>query len=183
MKPRTKKIILILLALSIVGVFVFFLLRPRVATPPPAPKPTVGEGYKSLVPGESKREDVIAKLGLPLNDTDSPVLNYKSTNPNLPHNFSIEEDTVVFIKEQVAPGDKLAKEDLIELYGAPPETLYGPNTVNGFNLYVYPDKGVAFLGHVSGSGVLEVWYFPPTTTDEFLQTWGTDYSRVHEPIQ
>lgn len=182
MTKRNKRI-LVLVLVFVVVVVAFFFLRSRRVSPPPPPLPTAGASYKSLVPGVSTKDEVVARLGVPLNDTDSAVLNYKSTNPNLPHNVSIEGNIAVFIKEQVTLEDKITKEGLIRLYGQPPEELYGPYSVNGFNLYVYPDKGVAFLGHVTGSGVLEIWYFPPTTIDVFLQTWGADYSEVHEPIQ
>ena len=182
MTKRTKIIIVFALVLVVVGV-AFLFLRSRSVSPPTPPPPTTGAGYKSLVPGVSTKDEVIARLGLPLNDTNGPILNYKSTNPNLPHAVSVEGNTAVFIKEQVTLEDKITKDGLIQLYGQPPEEVYGPNSVNGFNLFVYPDKGVAFLGHTTGSGVLEIWYFPPTTIESFLQTWGADYSEVHRPIQ
>ncbi len=182
MSARIIKIIIIFLFV-VAAIAAFLFLKNRKASPPSITIPTARTTYKSLAPGVSTRDEVVAALGTPLNATSSPVLDFKSSNPNLPHTVSIEKNTAVFIKEQITLEDEITKEGLIQLWGEPKETLFGPYSVNGFNLYVYPDKGVAFLGHVTGSGVLEIWYFPPTTIDDFIQTWGAAYSKVHKPRQ
>jgi len=92
-------------------------------------------------------------------------------------------DTVVFIREIITAKDKKTTEDITSQYGNAPYTLYGPASVNGFNLYVYLDKGIAYIGHVKEPILLEIWYFQPTTIEDFQVKWAKGYSTTHGPIQ
>ncbi|OGM56205.1 hypothetical protein A3E46_00695 [Candidatus Woesebacteria bacterium RIFCSPHIGHO2_12_FULL_46_16] len=180
-KIKIRILLVLLLGLFVVGAFL--LLRARSTPSLPTPTPSAGAKYKFLIPGTSSRGDVLKNLGQPLNDEASELLNFKSNNPNLPHQAVVPEDTVVFIREIITAKDKKTTEDITSQYGNAPYTLYGPASVNGFNLYVYPDKGIAYIGHVEESILLEIWYFQPTTIEDFQTRWAKGYSTTHRPIQ
>lgn len=97
--------------------------------------------------------------------------------------ISFVDDKVVFIKEIVTTKDGKTADDITSQYGTAPHFLYGPASVNGFNLYVYPDKGIAYVGHVAEPVILEVWYFQPISLEEFQRRWAPNYSKTHRPIQ
>jgi len=180
-KIKIRILLIFLFVVLVIGVFVFLRARPEPA--PPGATPSVGASYKSVVPGSSSRSDVLATLGKSLNDEASDLLNFKSSNPNLPHQVAVPVDTVVFIREIITAKDKKTTEDITSQYGNAPYTLYGPASVNGFNLYVYLDKGIAYIGHVKEPILLEIWYFQPTTIEDFQVKWAKGYSTTHGPIQ
>lgn len=180
---KIKTRVLLILLLGVFLVVAFLLLRARIAPTPPTASPSVGASYKTLVPGSSSRDDALTNLGKPLNDEASELLNFKSNNPNLPHQVTVPNDTVLFIREIVTAKDKKTTEEITSQYGNAPYVFYGPASVNGFNLYVYPDKGVAYIGHVEEPIVLEIWYFQPTTIEDFQTRWAKGYSTTHRPIQ
>lgn len=180
-KIKIRILLVFLFAAFVIGALL--LLRARPETAPPTATPSAGVSYKSLAPGSSSRGDVLAALGKPLNDEMSDLLNFKSSNPNLPHQVAVSVDTVVFIREIITAKDKKNTENITSQYGNAPYTLYGPSSVNGFNLYVYPDKGIAYVGHVKDPILLEIWYFQPTTIEDFQVRWAKGYSTTHRPIQ
>jgi hypothetical protein len=181
-KILSKKFLLILLLVA-VAVFLAFLFRSRPEPPVQNGTPSTGADFKSIIPGYSSKQDTIAELGKPLNDEESDLLSFKSNNPNLSHQVVTAEDKVTFIKEIVSPNDNKTTEEITSQYGEAPYVLYGPDSVNGFNLYIYPDKGIAYLGHIKEPILLEVWYFQPTSFEDFKQRWATNYSTIHRPIQ
>lgn len=174
---------LIIFLIILVGVIVFFFARSKKAVPTPTGLPTSGASYKSLTPGVSSKEDAIKLLGTPLNSSTSDTLDFKSNNPNLPNQVDTSNDKVSLIKEIVTVSDKKTTTDITGQYGIAPSVLYGPDSVNGFNLYVYPDKGIAYIGHIKEPIVLEIWYFQPTTLENFISKWAPNYSETPHPIQ
>lgn len=175
---KSRKILLVVVLVALAT----FYLRPKLTAPIENVPGTKGASYDTLVPGFSSKSDAIEKLGAPLNGPDSPSLEFKSSNPNLPHEVIIANDKVVFIKEIIKVEGGKTSNDIIELYGEALKVLYGPDSIHGFNLYVYPDKGIAYLGHIKEPLLLEIWYFQPTTLQEFKAKWASGYSESYRPI-
>lgn len=182
MTKKRLRIVLVFLFIVLVIVAALFL-RARTTRPPEGGLPPSGVSFKSLVPGLSGKSDAIETLGTPLNDVEADTLSFKSNNPNLPHQVVVPDETVLFIKEIVSLADKKTTEDITSAYGEAPYVLFGPDSVNGFNLYVYPDRGLAYLGHVEEPILLEIWYFQPTSFEDFKERWASNYSTTHSPIQ
>lgn len=180
-KKRLRVILVFLLVVLVIVVALF--LRSRAGKPPESGIPPSGASFRSLVPSLSSKKEAVETLGTPLNNIESDTLSFKSNNPNLPHQVVVPDETVLFIKEVVSLADKKTTEDITGVYGETPYILFGPDSVNGFNLYVYPDKGLAYLGHVEEPVLLEIWYFQPTTIEDFQVRWAKGYSTTHRPIQ
>ena len=142
-----------------------------------------GAGYESLFPGQSTKPEVIEKLGEPLNDKASDILDFKSSNPNLPNKIVTENEKVVFIKEIITAEDGKTPTKFLDLYGDAPYVLYGPESIHGFNLYIYPDRGIAYLGHFKEPFLLEVWYFQPTKFEDFRDKWASSYTSAPQVRQ
>ena len=175
LKPKLLQILFLLF----VAIAVVLYVRSRVSPP----RPTGGADYNSLVPGLSSKQAAIDKLGEPLGGPDAEVLLYKSNNPNLPNELRLEENTIFFIKEIVAPSDNKTSDQIKQIYGDTNYILYGLGSGSGFALYVYPDRGIAYVGHTRASVLLEIWYFPPTTFPEFRSRWASDYTLSPIPQQ
>ena len=144
-----------------------------------------GVDYKGLVPGVSRRPQVLEKMGNLVSETemdDKDLLKFQSTSPNRDHEAVLAGESLVFIKEIVTATDNKKITELTSRYGESSNVLYGPSSVGGFNLYVYPEKGLAYLGNPTGEGALiEIWYFPPNTLAEFRKQWAPQYSETFSP--
>lgn len=179
---KKRKIIIIVFLVMAAWITNLILSRPA-----KEPRPAFGPGatYKDLVPGKSLRSSVIEKMGSPISETAQGgriLLTFQSTSPNRSHETVLSDETLLFIKEVVTLADNKKIADITTQYGEAPNILYGPPSVGGFNLYVYPDRGLAYLGNPTGDGALiEVWYFPPTTGEDFQKNWATQYSETYSP--
>lgn len=134
--------------------------------------------FNEIIPGKTSLERINELLGKPLNSTISGELNvssYKSTNQYRNHKVYSKEGLAELVVEEVINGSKTSN-DIRKIYGIAPEMLYEKTLTSVFNLYVYPSNGIAYLGHEDG-GILEIWYFVPTTIEDFITRWGSDYSK------
>jgi hypothetical protein len=175
-----KKSFIIILLVGIAILTIYFIFSKR-STPPA--QNTTAPSFQSIEAGINTPKDVVAKLGEPLSSSTESLLEYKSKNPNLNNSFTIENNKVVFIREIIGETEAKTSTDIIAQYGGPEYVLFGPNSVNGFNLYVYPKIGLAYIGHVTDPALLQIWYFEPMSLDQFISKWASDYSLEHKPIQ
>src|SRR3989344_4189570 len=119
--------------------------------------------YQSLVPGTSTKEDVLNKLGEPAKEEEAGLIEFKSSSSERLHQVTLEGNIVKLIKETVTLKDEKKINDIQKEFGKPRNVLYGDRSSAGFHLFVYPDKGIAYIGQPESDLLLEVWYFPPTT--------------------
>lgn len=149
-------------------------------TPPP---PVAGQAsYKSIVPGTSTKEDVIKSMGKPLEDItgNSGTLKYSSLSPNRQNLVEIDNGKASFIKEIITLKDTKKTKEIVGQYGDAKKILYGPDAEAGFYLFVYPENGIAYIGHPESGLLLEVWYFPPTDLKNFISKYGQGYSETRQ---
>lgn len=134
--------------------------------------------FDEIIPGKTSIEKINELLGKPLDSTksgDLDVFNYKSENQYRTHKVYSKDGLTELIIEEIVNENKTAN-DVRKIYGIAPEILYEKTLTSVFNLYVYPSNGIAYLGHEDG-GILEIWYFVPTTIEDFITKWGSDYSK------
>lgn len=141
--------------------------------------------FNQIVPGQTTKDQVIQKLGNPLETsvtaTDSGTLFYKSTVNTMNDSVYITSGTVTLIKEIVSYKDTRTITDITNVYGIPIYSLF--SAVPGTKLYIYPDKGTAFVGNAALNSLEEIWYFAPTSLENFEKTWAQGYSETQSGIQ
>lgn len=171
--------ILIMIVLAGLLYIVNLFIKGSSPTSTPTPTPVAQRAsYKDIFPGISSEADLRNALGTPLKTTtnESGIIDeYKSTSELRRHIATIKSGKVVFFKEIVSANDKTTATDITNIYGVAPNILYNKSPNSTFNLYVYPSNGIAYIGHSDGA-LLEIWYFEPTTIDNFINLWGQDYS-------
>lgn len=177
---KKKKLILLLFVLSIISIvfIVYKLKRQREISPVSTPISEIGVDYKGLIPGKTSEDEVINKLGIPMKESreeNIKILEYKSTNPNYNNIAKVENNTLSFFKEIVTPDDNIKITDINQKYGNYEKVLYPSGSETGFNLYVYPSKGIAYMGHQLSGIITEIWFFPPTSFEEFRKLYAPDY--------
>jgi hypothetical protein len=166
----------ILVGLIIIGIIVYEqLIKSSSSTNVPIPKEQAK--YQDLAPGTSTRSDVINKLGEPASQTTN-TLNYKSSAAVKTNDVIMQGDTVKLIKEVVTLEDNKNVSDIKDQYGEPEYMLYGPRQEASFYLYIYPEKGIAYIGSEDQTTLLEIWYFAPTTIEQFKVSIAPDYSNT-----
>ena len=179
---REHKFIAVALTIAItitIGLVVITHQTKKGSSTPTPTKLGGGPSFKSIIPGISTEDEANEQLGgakAQKQEGSKKILEYKSTSPIRQHQLTVEETRVVFVKEIVSANDNKKAQDLKQEYGEPPYTLFNQSSYNSsFSLFVYPEKGFAYLGHEDGT-LLEIWYFPPTIIDELLKQWSQNYS-------
>lgn len=179
---KHKYLSVLILFIAAVVFFIFYLGSKR----PPVTQPNQ-INFESITPGKSTTSDVNKVLGTPISQTQVngyDLSDYKSTSPTRNNQVYYTNGTAQLIKEIVSFKDLKKVSDVTKKYGTPTNILYGPDTVSGFYLFVYLDKGIAYLGNPNTGDLLEIWYFSPMSLDNFISTWAQDYSKnPPAPIQ
>jgi len=167
------------------GLLVLLLILNKIL---PSPKFVQNEGpeYKSIKLGVSSRQDVIKSLGDPLSISQKnagEVLEYKSSNPNFNNEVEIVNEKASFIREVITSADNKIISTITDVYGEAPYSLYGLASGAGFKLYIYPDRGVAYIGHAASGNLLEIWYFTPMSYGDFKSNLAGGYSETQKFVQ
>lgn len=178
MKPQVKLkgvVLIILVLLAIISVGYIFSMTQQNSKPIPTPKALNVPDWNMVIPGTSTEQEVVNTLGTPKGKVGD-VSNYPSRNLAIDSQIYYQKEVVGLIKETVGYSEKRNIDEISSKYGVAPNMLYGPDAVNGYFLFVYPTNGIAYLGNPNTKSLLEVWYFQPTTIDDFLNKWGSGYS-------
>ncbi|KKS96218.1 MAG: hypothetical protein UV71_C0001G0092 [Microgenomates group bacterium GW2011_GWC1_43_13] len=188
MKTKYKKILIPLFLISVISIgYIILVSLPKGNLQKKTSSiPKTGASYNDLTPGVSTIDDVQKTLGTPVKETQNDavtLLEYESSNPNFNNEFNLRSGVLYFVKQQVTESDKISITNINEKYGSYEYVLYGPLSTSSFNLYVYPNKGVAYVGNQYSGIVFEIWYFPPTTIEDFKTQYASDYTETLRPSQ
>lgn len=171
-----KRLVFIIFAFCFFGLFLILIFGKGKA---PVQISSGLASWNGLVPNKSTKDQVTAELGQSTFETrngTTTVDNYKSTSPTREHQVTYNNQTATFFKQIVSINDKETITDLQAKYGQPDFKLYGPDSSNGYFLFVYLSKGVAYLGNPISDNLLEIWYFPPTDSSGFVKNYASNYS-------
>ena len=181
---KNKKIILLVVIVILILFALLFIYLRKKNTNNKVPSSTTGISWNTLVPGKSTKDEVIQKLGTPINekiDNEKTTSTFQSSSQTRNNEAIFINNSTGFLKEIVTLSDNKTTKGLINQYGQPTSTLYGADSYNGYDLYVYPDKGLAFLGNLETGSLLEIWYFIPTIIDSFISQWANNYTKELTP--
>src|SRR3972149_8738786 len=163
-KPPIKTVALFIVVFLFV-LFIFLYFRAKKNQQNGSTKPEKLATFYNLQPGTSTKDDVIKALGYPKKDSTSSAtpVEYDSKSPTRNNEVYFKDNVVSIIKHQVTVNDNIKIENIQSEYGKHEYKLYGPASESGFNLYVYLQKGIAYLGNEYTGEILEIWYFPKTS--------------------
>jgi hypothetical protein len=172
-----------LLILIVLAIFLFIadkIIKPKTSglLVSPTPISTGVADYKSIVPGKSTLDEVNDLLGFPIEQNEEngkTIAEYESSSKYRNNVITVQNGVTTLIKEIVTATDNKKAESVTGVYGTAPHRLYEQKPSSTFDLYVYPNNGIAYLGHEDGT-LLEIWYFQPTTIETFSNSWGQGYS-------
>lgn len=177
-----KKLLILSIAFLIIIVFTYVFQNKKVNTTNNENLQTTTSNkianFNEILPGETRIDRINELLGEPVESTQEGKLliqEYKTSNQYRNNKIIINNETIELIIEEII-NDSIKSNDIRKVYGIAPHTLYQKIPSSVFNLYVYPNNGIAYLGHEDET-VLEVWYFKPTDIDDFINTWAYKYQR------
>lgn len=145
------------------------------------PNGTASNNLWSFQPGITTKNEVIKQLGDPIlevKQNNQTIDDFKSNSATRNNQVVFQNDKSQFFKQIVAAGENIKISDIANQYGPTDNILYGRDAESGFYLYVYLNKGVAYLGNSETQDILEIWYFQPTNIDNFIQLWASNYSKT-----
>lgn len=175
LKNKKTIILIALAALCIISIiFIVSSANKNTTHPQNTPQTSAIASWNDLIPGVSSQENVVNELGQP-KAVDGNTLLFNSKSVTKDNQVVIEGGTAVFFKVDIAPTEKRTSDEIASKYGVAQKTLYGPDSVNGFYLFVYPSNGIAYVGNPNTKDITEIWYFKPTTINDFMDKWAEDY--------
>lgn len=143
------------------------------------PTPTPSTGINSVQPGTSTIDDLTKVMGGPKNRIGDELF-YNSKSPTRDTTVILSGQTVGLIKEIVAYSENRNINEVKSKYGDANNVLYGESAVNGNYLFVYLEKGIAYLGNPNTETLMEIWRFSPILDiNTFIKTWGSGYSEEY----
>ncbi|HJY98826.1 MAG TPA: hypothetical protein VJ227_03875 [Patescibacteria group bacterium] len=176
--------IVVVVAIAFFGDIYLQRATRRGAAPTPTPVSRIAS-YKNVTPGVATEADLRQAFGTPVKTTVSDgqtIDEFTSTSELRLHSAIIENGKVIFIKEIVSAHDTRIAKDITDIYGPASYFLYNKSPNDVFNLYAYPSNGIAYVGSENGI-LLEVWYFQPTTFEDFLNRWASEEYTLTEPSE
>ena len=165
LKTHWRLIIFVPIIVSVL-IFLIFIRFLRGQTPQEEPR---GLSWNGIYAGTTK-EELESKLGQPLKiegqDGDT-LYSYPSTNQYRPHQVELSQNTISIIKEQIIGNEKGTLQNYIDSYGQPGSKVYGQHgTFAPGNLW--GQQGIIVFANDLEGTIVEIWYFQPTTLEEFL---------------
>ena len=156
---------------------VTILVAAMLACNMPNPKPASEVVcYQGITPGQTTRADVVALLGDPTRteqDGANEILLYPSPHPRQFNTINVQDQIVVLLDIIMGDEEAMAFSAIKALYGEPGHIAY-TNYLQGSMVYIYPDKGRAFIADENADIVFTKQCFLPMSLDDYLNTWGKD---------
>ncbi len=183
MRPFSKKLLLIPIVILSLGSVIFIVYKIYSTQKTTAPSQNISPAVapaklEKITPGQTTKAEVINMLGQPLKDTlegTSETLFYSGTSKTLSHQIIIEGGIVVMVKEMILYGDPEKVSDITKVYGLSTYSLYSAGSEGGSKLYIYPDKGIAYIGMPQFDTLEEIWHFIPMSIEDFRKKWASNY--------
>lgn len=110
---------------------------------------------------------------------------FKSNSPVDSHQALFENNKLVLFKEIITYNQERDVESIISKYELSEDAilLYGDDYENNILLFVYLDKGIAYLATANQDYLVEVWYFKPTDIETFKLNFAKEYYNTPEEWQ
>lgn len=155
----------LLISLTIFALFIISLNQNKTLK-----EPSGTAWQEDIFAGTTTKNELELKLGPPTKIEEreaSTSYFYTSTDQFRPHEIKITNDIVNLIKEQVPDQDKGNLSDYIQKYGQPEVILFGPHGTFSPG-HFWGQKGLLVFANKFDGTIVEIWYFKPTTLENFL---------------
>lgn len=151
------------ISIIIAGLYAFNLTKPKITY-----NGVMWMG--KIAPGHTTFEELKKTIGQPLDavtENSKIIYSYPTTNEKRPTKIEAEVGVVQQIQEPVIANEKGTLFEYISKFGEPEKVIYGEH---GFAAPAnfWGSKGIIVFGNPLSGLIVEIWYFPPTSLDDFL---------------
>lgn len=140
--------------------------------------------WNGVVPGKTSITDLEKMLGQPIKTTqqgDQIVYGFTSAYPSFPHEvITNNAGTVSFVREWIPTENPKKIADYLKELGQPEFTISSLD--DGYTIFSYPGRGIAFNAHIVTGTLFHIWHFSPMTVDQFKKEFA-QYFEQKEPSQ
>ncbi len=153
-----------ILVLFFIALIIFYFLN----------RPHQPSYRNQITPGQTTPEQLSQRLGQPTNKgqwKSFEVLDYPS-NSKWNDKIFLQNNEIALVTEIIPRETTQKSTNYINKYGNPPLTMYGLLSPT-FNLYAYPSLGFAMVANPDQKILYQLWYFPPTTNNDFINNLAT----------
>jgi len=188
----------ILLLMIVLGLFLLITLAilsssspqeelPQEETSPKViyPQPPSGQAssqqrtYETIKIGETTSEEVKKLPELKGEQVKGNQIEFAFKSGRFNDNTVITENGVVVFKKIVTVDQQTWQHpplsSYLGAYGKPEAEFTGSNTYGSrFKTYIFPSKGLAFIGNPVPDELYEIQVFEPTTLEQYRSKWGQD---------
>ncbi len=165
-KVVKSELFLIVIAIVSISLFLLFVFTFKSKNNQPKTENQQVSWRGQILPGQTDTKKLNSIVGNPAKIENSTYY-YSSTNPKRPHQVEVAGDKVALIKEQVIGKEKGLMKDYIASLGQPEAIVYGNHDIAAPG-HFWGNKGIIVFGNDNSGLIIEIWYFEPTTLDEFL---------------
>lgn len=134
--------------------------------------------WNGIIPGKTTLDEIRAKLGQESGRRQvdgQTIIEYKSAYPDFPNDIYTTDNVAGLVRQRIPPDKSNTYSDFLSSLGKEDLIVYTSEFEELFPLYVFLKKGIA-VG-VGPNGILmEIWYFAPTTQEDFLSKYGSLFS-------
>lgn len=164
--------LLIILGVASVGLVTLAIVsfKGKVNSPQASPSPRVVAWKNNIIAGTTTTAELQQKLGQPQQveqEEGKLTYLYPSTNKYRPHQVEIRQEKVAIIKEQIIGSEKGKLADYLALYGQPETLVFGQHGSFAPG-HFWGESGLVVFGNKNDGTIIEIWYFKPTSLDDFL---------------
>lgn len=131
----------------------------------------------------SKIENNFNIINKEATDAGKVIYSLDSQNPIRTDQIITQNNQVIFqrvyIPENPNDPNHLLISNMISEYGATEKTVQGSKLWGPFiTLYIYSNKGIAFIGNPNTDEVYELQTFSPLSVEEYIQKYGDDINQT-----
>lgn len=156
------------ISLAIFSITIFSFTRPKIEKAPQG-----APWQNQIYAGTTTKEELKSLLGSPIkvDDRNGQISYfYSSANQYRPHEVNVLGNTVNLIKEQVIEEEKGRLADYTQKYDQPERKLYGKHGAFAPG-HFWSKAGLLIFANEFDGKIIEIWYFSPTTLENFLQQY------------
>lgn len=127
--------------------------------------------WNGVMIGTTTESQLLSTMGTPLAKRQvngATEYDYQSSFPVYPHNVDIKNNTVSFIREWVDPNITININEQIQKLGQPEGAYPSADIGDGFTLYAYSAKGVAYIVHDGSGRIFHILRFTPRPITQFV---------------
>jgi hypothetical protein len=134
------------------------------------------DNWRGIVPGKTTEAEALGILGTPLRrieKRDLLVFEFLSGIEGYPNGVGVQGGIVKVIGIRIDPARPISLSATLAKYHEPEKQTYS-TWAQGFHTYIYPRRGLMFIGNPQTDRIASAQYFVQMSIETYMSSWGKD---------